>query len=252
MGYASLYNNSTGILKCANGYFSLFNNTTGSGNIGIGYNTLNTLTTGGNNTAIGYQGWCSAESHKFNCYWEYGYSNASNQIRLGNAAITSLYCAAVQMHNYFNCANLYIDPASGQIMRSTSAVGGTYCCGTGITLTLNTFSHTAHTGDATGATSLTVIGIQGVGVSAATPVNTQVLRYNGTNWIPSNETAYAAGLGYNSHRNYIFSHCTYRRCYRSYCTYRGCYTRCWCFCYRSFEYPGSQIQWYKLDTRFWW
>jgi hypothetical protein len=77
----------------------------------------------------------------------------------------------------------------------TAPVGTTYAAGTGITLSSNTFSHTAHTGDATGSTSLTVVAIRGVGVSTTAPTNNQILKYNGTNWIPADETAYAAGTG---------------------------------------------------------
>jgi hypothetical protein len=195
MGYVSLYNNSTGMLNVGNGYFSLFNNTTGTGNVGIGYNTLNTLTTGGNNTAIGYQANVAANNlTNTTAIGNGATATASNEIRLGNAAITSLYCAGAFAATTANTPNLFV-AANGQIMRSTAAAGGAYDAGIGITLIANTFSHTAHTGDATGTTSLKVVALQGVGVSAAAPANTQVLRYNGTNWIPSNESAYAAGIG---------------------------------------------------------
>jgi hypothetical protein len=91
-------------------------------------------------------------------------------------------------------------PTNNQLLRWTGAAWTpsaetSYTSGLGITLTGTTFSHTAHTGDATGTTSLTVVALQGIPVSSSAPANTQLLRYNGTNWIPSAETAYTAGLG---------------------------------------------------------
>lgn len=73
----------------------------------------------------------------------------------------------------------------------------TYSAGSGLALTGTTFSHAAHTGDATGTTSLTVTGIQGKTVSATAPVSGQILKYNGTTWVPAADenTTYTAGSG---------------------------------------------------------
>jgi hypothetical protein len=62
----------------------------------------------------------------------------------------------------------------------------TYTAGAGIVLTGTTFSHDAHTGDAIGNTSLTVVGLQGRPVSAALPAGNAVLSYNATTlqWEP--------------------------------------------------------------------
>lgn len=62
----------------------------------------------------------------------------------------------------------------------------TYTAGTGLTLTGTTFSHTPHTGDAIGATSLTVVGLQGRPVAATAPTAGQILGYNATTmqWEP--------------------------------------------------------------------
>ncbi len=60
-----------------------------------------------------------------------------------------------------------------------------YSAGAGLTLTGTTFSHTAHTGDATGITSLTVKGIQGRPISTAIPQTNQALIWDGSQWEPS-------------------------------------------------------------------
>jgi hypothetical protein len=72
-----------------------------------------------------------------------------------------------------------------------------YAAGTGITLTSQTFSHTAHTGDATGITSLTVVSLRGRSLSTTIPTSGNVLSYDGTSWTPSvaTGTTYAAGTG---------------------------------------------------------
>jgi hypothetical protein len=54
----------------------------------------------------------------------------------------------------------------------------TYTAGTGLTLTGTTFSHTPHTGDASGATALTVVGLQNRPLASTAPTNGQVLYWN--------------------------------------------------------------------------
>lgn len=62
----------------------------------------------------------------------------------------------------------------------------TYTAGAGLSLIGTTFSHNPHTGDATGATALTVVGLQGHALSATAPTAGQVLSWNaGTSqWEP--------------------------------------------------------------------
>jgi len=60
-----------------------------------------------------------------------------------------------------------------------------YAAGTGITLSGNTFSHSAHTGDATGTTSLTVVALQGRSLATIAPSSGEFLGWNGTAWIPT-------------------------------------------------------------------
>jgi hypothetical protein len=54
----------------------------------------------------------------------------------------------------------------------------TYTAGIGLTLTGTVFSHTPHTGDATGATALTVVGLQGRPLASTLPTAGQVIFWN--------------------------------------------------------------------------
>ncbi len=83
----------------------------------------------------------------------------------------------------------------------------TYTAGTGLNLIGMTFSHAVHTGDATGANSLTVTGIQGRAVSSTAPTNNQILKWNGSAWTPSTDdnTTYTAGTGISITSNTINS-----------------------------------------------
>ena len=107
-GNSSLRNNTTGGNNTASGAFSLSSNTTGNNNTASGasslrFNTegiLNTAsgayslhsnTTGSQNTAIGYYAFFSGDS--FSNSTALGYNtviSASNQVRLGNNAVTSI------------------------------------------------------------------------------------------------------------------------------------------------------------------
>jgi hypothetical protein len=60
-----------------------------------------------------------------------------------------------------------------------------YTAGTGITLSGNTFSHTPHSGDATGTGTLTVVGLQGRSIATTIPTSGNVLGWNGSNWLPT-------------------------------------------------------------------
>ncbi len=61
----------------------------------------------------------------------------------------------------------------------------TYSAGTGLNLTGTTFSHAPHTGDVSGTTNLTVIGIQETPVSNIVPTTNQVLQFNWSQWAPT-------------------------------------------------------------------
>lgn len=61
-------------------------------------------------------------------------------------------------------------------------VGTLYTSGTGLTLAAGAFSHTPHTGDATGATTLTVEGLQGRSIATTAPTIGSILGWDGTYW----------------------------------------------------------------------
>ncbi len=71
----------------------------------------------------------------------------------------------------------------------------TYTAGTGLALTGTSFSHNAHTGDATGATALTVTGIQGRQVTTSVPGDNQILKWSTANnrWELGEDQLGAAG-----------------------------------------------------------
>ncbi|MEZ4775833.1 MAG: tail fiber domain-containing protein [Bacteroidia bacterium] len=90
-------------------------------------------------------------------------------------------------------------------------INNTYTAGTGINVTGTVITNTgdtnaaddittatAATGDVTGTfPNLTVDGLQGVAVSATAPTLDQVLKFDGTNWIPAADAtaSYVAGTG---------------------------------------------------------
>jgi hypothetical protein len=73
----------------------------------------------------------------------------------------------------------------------------TYTAGTGLTLSGTQFAHDTHSGDVTGTSALTVTGIRGKTVSSTAPAANQILKYNGTTWVPAADenTTYTAGSG---------------------------------------------------------
>ena len=90
-GTSSLHSNTTGSQNTASGAFSLSSNTTGNNNTASGAYSLHSNTTGSQNTAIGYYAFFSGDS--FSNSTALGYNtviSASNQVRLGNNAVTSI------------------------------------------------------------------------------------------------------------------------------------------------------------------
>jgi hypothetical protein len=70
---------------------------------------------------------------------------------------------------------------------SLSGTTFSVAAGTGLTQDASGLSHTAHTGDATGASALTVVGIQGRSVTSTAPTSNQVLKWNGSAWAPADD-----------------------------------------------------------------
>lgn len=107
-GSETLYSNSSGSLNSAAGYLALYSNTTGTGNTANGHNALYSNTIGNYNTshglnalsfnmqghyrtAIGYS--ANSISAVFSNNTGLGYDadcTASNQVRVGNASVTSI------------------------------------------------------------------------------------------------------------------------------------------------------------------
>jgi len=93
IGNNALYSNTTGYSNTANGGRALYNNTTGDYNTAHGRNTLESNTTGNNNTAIGYSAMSAPTSYDNSTAIGYDAEpSGSNQVRLGNDNVTTLFC----------------------------------------------------------------------------------------------------------------------------------------------------------------
>jgi trimeric autotransporter adhesin len=90
-GTHALYKNTTGNYNTASGHGVLYSNTKGIGNTAIGSHALFNNTTGTYNTAVGYA--AGFNSSGFSNSTALGYNTqvtASNQVRIGNSAVTSI------------------------------------------------------------------------------------------------------------------------------------------------------------------
>jgi hypothetical protein len=90
-GSQTLGQNTSGFSNTASGYLSMFSNVTGSFNTANGYLALYSNTTGNSNTAVGN----NADAAKGNLHNSSAIGNgalvtASNQVRIGNCAVTSI------------------------------------------------------------------------------------------------------------------------------------------------------------------
>lgn len=93
-GNSALYNNTTGADNTATGFWALYFNTTGEGNTANGDWALLYNATGNNNTAMGHDaGPGQISDGLLNNTTALGYAatpTASNQVRIGNASVTSI------------------------------------------------------------------------------------------------------------------------------------------------------------------
>jgi len=90
-GYYALSANTTGIRNSAGGFHSLDSNTTGSNNTATGTFSLTNITTGNYNSALGYS--AGPTLGNLTNTTAIGYNavpTASNQVRIGNGAVTSI------------------------------------------------------------------------------------------------------------------------------------------------------------------
>ena len=91
MGFEALLDNTTGVGNTALGDGSLFENKSGNNNSAIGYNSLRSNTTGNNNSALGYLAFSAGATYSNSTALGYNtVISASNQVRLGNNAVTSI------------------------------------------------------------------------------------------------------------------------------------------------------------------
>ena len=119
-GYSALFLNTSGFYNTAFGHYALENNNTGNFNTTIGQGSLLTNTTGSNNTAIGYSADVASDG-LFNstAVGNGAIAQSSNEIRLGNSDVTSLFCKGAYVATVPDAPNLVVN-SSGQIMRSTN------------------------------------------------------------------------------------------------------------------------------------
>jgi len=90
-GYRALYNNTEGEKNTAMGFRSMYNTTTGHRNVAVGSYALENNTTGHHNTAVGH--YAFHDPQDFENSTAIGYNTpvtGSNQVRLGNANVTSI------------------------------------------------------------------------------------------------------------------------------------------------------------------
>ncbi|MBI5218755.1 MAG: tail fiber domain-containing protein [Bacteroidia bacterium] len=121
IGNSAIKSIDDGDYNTAVGNFAQKSVTTGYNNTSVGAASLNVITTGYNNTAIGYNAGPSIDN-RYNTI-SIGANvicTSSNQVKLGDASITSFYCMGAYAATTANPANMYVE-TSGQIMRSTSS-----------------------------------------------------------------------------------------------------------------------------------
>jgi len=138
-GARALSANSTGARNVANGMQTMYSNTTGNDNTAMGVNTLNTNTIGSQNTAIGNQADVALNNLTNASAIGYGaIVNASNQIKLGNASIDTVFTSGklkLGTLTYPNTAgtNGYYLKTDGSGTASWAAVSGSGVPYTGAT-----------------------------------------------------------------------------------------------------------------------
>ncbi len=121
VGDVSLFSNSTGSYNTGVGYHVLFSDSIGYRNTALGYLALNQNATGNDNTAIGSSaGPTSSNLNNTISLGSGAQPTASNEVVLGNANVTSLYCQGAYAATTASSANMVV-ASNGQIMRSTSS-----------------------------------------------------------------------------------------------------------------------------------
>ncbi|CAN5133389.1 hypothetical protein BH11BAC6_BH11BAC6_01030 [soil metagenome] len=89
-GEEALFSNTTGIENTANGYQAFYFHTTGDYNTANGSHALYSQTTGSKCTALGYRADIFSSSINSTAIGYYAYVGTSDEVRLGNNAVTSI------------------------------------------------------------------------------------------------------------------------------------------------------------------
>ena len=90
-GSSALYSNTTGYFNTANGYNAIYFTTTGTYNTGSGFGSLFSNVTGSFNTGIGYGSDLNASNYSNStAIGSNSLITAGNQVRIGNASVTSI------------------------------------------------------------------------------------------------------------------------------------------------------------------
>jgi len=91
VGRKAMRNNTEGRLNSAMGREALYSNTTGEFNTAVGHEALRSNTTGKKNTALGYEAFQDGSGYENSMALGYRSDvTASNQVRIGNASVTSI------------------------------------------------------------------------------------------------------------------------------------------------------------------
>ena len=121
VGSKALTANSTGAYNTGVGYHALYSNSSGYRNTALGYLALNIDTNGNDNTAIGdAAGPTTTSLNNTTTLGSGAQATVSNEVVIGNANVTSLYCQGAYAATTAASANMVI-ASNGQIMRSTSS-----------------------------------------------------------------------------------------------------------------------------------
>ena len=121
IGYYAMSSNNSGGGNTACGYNAMLGNGSGQYNVGIGNDALYFNQTGNDNTAIGDSaGPTSSNLNNTISLGSGAQPTASNEVVLGNANVTSLYCQGAYAATTASSANMVV-ASNGQIMRSTSS-----------------------------------------------------------------------------------------------------------------------------------
>ena len=183
LGCEALNAVTTGSRNIASGYHALYHTTSGEHNTAIGFNAYNTNTTGNHNTVLGYYaGFSSTGSDNIFLGYQAGYNEAgSNKLYIANSNTTTPLIG-------------------GDFSTSQVDINGTIKITGG-----SPGANKVLTSDANGLASWSTpqIGAQqiddlsDVDVTTSSPTNGQILGWDGTNWVPTNDnnTVYSAGTG---------------------------------------------------------